>query len=109
MSHYLTGVQTRRSPALAARNIESHMEIHPATAMNYQIADQSLVKIESPRGSIIVRSQYSETIRPDTLFVPFHWADSQNVNDLVGGELDPVCRMPGFKLSAVKVSPVNDG
>jgi assimilatory nitrate reductase catalytic subunit len=42
------------------------------------------------------------------VFVPFHWADSQNVNVLIGGELDPVCRMPGFKLSAVKVSPVND-
>ncbi|TWD99588.1 assimilatory nitrate reductase (NADH) alpha subunit apoprotein [Neobacillus bataviensis] len=108
MSHYLTGVQTRRSPALAARNIESYMEIHPATAMDYQIADHSLVKIDSRRGSITVRSKYSETIRPDTVFVPFHWADSQNVNVLIGGELDPVCRMPGFKLSAVKVSPVND-
>ncbi|MEH7117493.1 nitrate reductase [Neobacillus vireti] len=108
MSHYLTGVQTRRSPALAARNIESYMEIHPATAMDYQIADHSLVKIESRRGSITVRSKYTETIRPDTVFVPFHWADSQNVNNLVGEELDPVCRMPGFKLSAVKVSPVND-
>lgn len=108
MSHYLTGVQTRRSPALAARNIESYMEIHPATAMDYQIADHTLVKIESRRGSITVRSKYSETIRPDTVFVPFHWADSQNVNVLISGELDPVCRMPGFKLSAVKVSPVND-
>ncbi|PLS02256.1 assimilatory nitrate reductase catalytic subunit NasC [Neobacillus cucumis] len=108
MSHYLTGVQTRRSPALAARNIESYMEIHPQTAEEYQIPDQSLVKIESRRGSIIVRSKYSEAIRPDTVFVPFHWADSQNVNNLVGKELDPVCRMPGFKLSAVKVSPVND-
>ncbi|MEH7548138.1 assimilatory nitrate reductase catalytic subunit NasC [Neobacillus vireti] len=108
MSHYLTGVQTRRSPALAARNIESYMEIHPATAMDYQIADHSLVKIDSRRGSITVRSKYSETIRPDTVFVPFHWADSQNVNVLINGELDPVCRMPGFKLSAVKVSPVND-
>ncbi|MBT2657658.1 nitrate reductase [Bacillus sp. ISL-18] len=108
MSHYLTGVQTRRSPALAARNIESYMEIHPTTARKYQIVDHSLVKIESRRGSIIVRSKYTEEIRPDTIFVPFHWADSQNVNNLVGEELDPVCRMPGFKLSAVKVKPVND-
>jgi assimilatory nitrate reductase catalytic subunit len=107
MSHYLTGVQTRRSPALAARNIESYMEIHPATAMDYQIADHTLVKIESRRGSITVRSKYSESIRPDTVFVPFHWADSQNVNVLIGGELDPVCRMPGFKLSAVNVSPLS--
>lgn len=107
MSHYLTGVQTRRSPALAARNFESYLEIHPTTAVNYLIPDESLVKVESRRGSIIVRSKYSETIRPDTVFVPFHWADSQNVNILVGADLDPVCRMPGFKLSAVKISPLN--
>ncbi|MBV7506618.1 nitrate reductase [Bacillus sp. sid0103] len=108
MSHYLTGVQTRKSPALAARNVEPFMEIHPATAVKYQIQDQSLVKIESRRGSVVVRSKWSETIRHDTIFVPFHWADSQNINLLVSKELDPACKMPGFKVSAVKVSQVSD-
>ena len=108
MSHYLTGVQTRKSPALAARNIEPFMEIHPGTAAKFQIQDQSLVKIESRRGSVVVRSKWSETIRHDTIFVPFHWADSQNINLLVSKELDPECKMPGFKVSAVKVSPVVD-
>ncbi|MEH7375786.1 assimilatory nitrate reductase catalytic subunit NasC [Neobacillus drentensis] len=108
MSHYLTGVQTRKSPALAARNVEPFMEIHPATALKFQIHDQSLVKIESRRGSIVVRSKWSETIRHDTIFVPFHWADSQNINLLVSKELDPACKMPGFKVSVVKVSPVKD-
>jgi assimilatory nitrate reductase catalytic subunit len=108
MSHYLTGVQTRKSPALAARNIEPFMEIHPQTAVKFQIQDQSLVKIESRRGSVVVRSKWSETIRHDTIFVPFHWADSQNINLLVSKELDPACKMPGFKVSAVKVRPVTD-
>ncbi|QIZ08897.1 molybdopterin-dependent oxidoreductase [Priestia megaterium] len=108
MSHYLTGVQTRKSPALAARNVEPFMEIHPATGLKFQIQDQSLVKIESRRGSVVVRSKWSETIRHDTIFVPFHWADSQNINLLVSKELDPVCKMPGFKVSVVKVSPVKD-
>lgn len=108
MSHYLTGVQTRKSPALAARNVESFMEIHPATALKYQIQDQSLVRIDSRRGSVVVRSKWSETIRPDTIFVPFHWADSQNINLLVSKKLDPACKMPGFKVSVVKVSPVID-
>ncbi|NHC40694.1 molybdopterin-dependent oxidoreductase [Bacillus sp. MM2020_1] len=108
MSHYLTGVQTRKSPALAARNIEPFMEIHPSTAAKFQIWDQSLVKIESRRGSVVVRSKWSETIRHDTIFVPFHWADSQNINLLVSKELDPACKMPGFKVSAVKVRPATD-
>lgn len=108
MSHYLTGVQTRKSPSLAARNFESFMEIHPATALKYRIQDNSLVKIESARGSIVVRSRCSEAIRQDTVFVPFHWDESQNVNRLVSKELDPTCRMPGFKVSAVKVSSTMD-
>jgi assimilatory nitrate reductase catalytic subunit len=108
MSHYLTGVQTRKSPALAARNVEPFMEIHPAAASKYQIPDQALVKIESRRGSVVVRSKWSETIRQDTIFVPFHWADSQNINLLVAKELDPTCKMPGFKVSAVRVSPAID-
>ncbi|MER2256029.1 MAG: molybdopterin dinucleotide binding domain-containing protein, partial [Priestia megaterium] len=49
--------------------------------------------------------KFSEGIRPDTVFVPFHWADSQNVNNLVSEKLDPACKMPGFKVSAVKISP----
>lgn len=106
MSHYLTGVQTRKSSSLAARNFESYMEIHPETAKKYHISDNTLVKIESRRGSIVVRSKWSPTIRHDTIFVPFHWADSQNVNRLVSQDLDPTCKMPGFKVSAVKVHPI---
>ncbi|MCL7749682.1 assimilatory nitrate reductase catalytic subunit NasC [Halalkalibacter alkaliphilus] len=106
MSHYLTGVQTRKSSTLAAREFESYMEIHPSTAEKFHIKDNTLVKVESKRGSIVVRSKWSQTIRKDTVFVPFHWADSQNVNRLVSKKLDPTCRMPGFKVSAVKISPI---
>lgn len=106
MSHYLTGVQTRKSASLAARNVESFMEIHPETAKKYNIKDHVLVQIESKRGKIVVRSRWSEKIRKDTIFVPIHWADSQNVNQLISEELDPACKMPGFKVSAVRIKPV---
>ncbi|MBO1512713.1 assimilatory nitrate reductase catalytic subunit NasC [Metabacillus bambusae] len=106
MSHYLTGVQTRKSAALAARNFESYLEIHPETAKRYNIDNNRLVSVASKRGKIVVRSKWSDKIRQDTVFVPFHWADSQNVNLLVGEELDPSCKMPGFKVSAVNVTPV---
>ncbi|MFC5714029.1 molybdopterin oxidoreductase family protein [Thalassorhabdus alkalitolerans] len=105
MAHYLTGVQTRKTSALNARFFESFIEIHPSTARKYEIEDNSLVKITSKRGEIVVRSKWSTDIREDTVFVPFHWAESQNVNNLIPRELDPQCRMPGFKTSAVKVQP----
>ncbi|PGT90563.1 MULTISPECIES: assimilatory nitrate reductase catalytic subunit NasC [Bacillaceae] len=107
MSHYLTGVQTRKSAALAARNFESYLEIHPETAKKYNIEQNTLVSVSSRRGTIKVRSKISDTIRPDTVFVPFHWAEDQNVNMLVGEDLDPTCKMPGFKVSAVNIKPIN--
>ncbi|RCK09737.1 hypothetical protein DT075_34590 [Bacillus licheniformis] len=56
------------------------------------------------------RSRFSaaNAIRPDTVFVPMHWADSQNVNDLIAETLDPSCSMPGFKVCSVKIRPSVD-
>lgn len=106
VAHYLTGVQTRRSHSLAAQDVESFVEIHPKTAKKYRIEDASLVKLESKRGAIYVRSRYSSDIREDTIFVPMHWGGTQNVNKITHDELDPTCKMPGFKVCAVKVSPL---
>ncbi|MFD2655969.1 assimilatory nitrate reductase catalytic subunit NasC [Gracilibacillus thailandensis] len=107
MSHYLTGEQTRKSPSLAARDFEAFLEIHPQTAEKHGIEADSLVRVTSEKGWIIVRCRLSSTIRKDTVFVPFHWTEKQNVNRLVSDQLDPYCRMPGFKMSVVRLSPVN--
>lgn len=106
LSHYLTGVQTRRSHTLAARSFESFMEIHPKTAQKYRIEDDSLIRLESKRGSIVVRSKLTREIREDTVFVPMHWGDIQNVNKITNQALDPTCRMPGFKVCAVNAKPL---
>lgn len=106
LTHYLTGVQTRRSHSLAARDVESFMEIHPKTAKKYRIEEAVLVKLESRRGVIYVRSRFSSDIREDTVFVPMHWGNTQNVNKITYDALDPTCKMPGFKVCAVKVSPL---
>ncbi|PWU69063.1 assimilatory nitrate reductase catalytic subunit NasC [Gracilibacillus dipsosauri] len=106
MSHYLTGVQTRNSSALAAINFEAYLEIHPQTAKIYGIKDKELVRVSSEKGWIIVRSQFSSAIRKDTVFVPFHWTENQNVNRLVDDQLDPFSKMPGFKLGVVRIQPL---
>lgn len=108
LSHYLSGTQTRRSPALASRQIEAFMEIHPNTAKKYKIENNALVKLETKRGYAIVRSKYSYKIREDTVFVPFHWSGFQNINQITDDELDPYCKMPGFKRCAARIIPVVD-
>lgn len=101
--HYLTGVQTRRSPSLAARELENFVEIHSRTAQRYRIQDGEWVEIESLYGSFTVRSRVMDHIREDTIFVPMHWGGVQNVNRATTPELDPFCKMPRFKTTAVRI------
>ncbi|MGG1633081.1 assimilatory nitrate reductase catalytic subunit NasC [Paenibacillus sp. NRS-1760] len=104
LSHYLTGVQTRKSPSLAARNIENYIEIHPKTAQKLRVEDGEWVEVTSRRGSFNVRSRITDKIREDTVFVPMHWGGVQNVNKATSPELDPHCKMPGFKTSTVAIT-----
>ena len=106
LGHYLTGVQTHKSPTLEARQFESFVEIHPKTARRLSIKDDSLVRVRSRRGEVIVRSKLTASIREDTLFMPMHWNGIQNVNKLTSEALDPSCKMPGFKVCAAAIAPV---
>ncbi|MEK3883612.1 nitrate reductase [Paenibacillus sp. PL2-23] len=103
LSHYLTGVQTRRSATLAARNVDNFVEIHPKTAKAYKIEDGDWVEIRSRRGAFSVRCKISAGILENTLFVPMHWGGAQNVNKATSPELDPNCKMPGFKTATVSI------
>lgn len=49
LSHYLTGVQTRRSPTLLARELENFVQIHPYIAQRYRIRDGEWIEILSRR------------------------------------------------------------
>jgi assimilatory nitrate reductase catalytic subunit len=44
------------------------------------------------------------TIRPDTVFIPYHWAGRRAANQLTNRALDPTSKMPEFKVTAVDVS-----
>jgi assimilatory nitrate reductase catalytic subunit len=43
------------------------------------------------------------TIRPDTVFIPFHWGGQQAVNQLTNRALDPISKIPEYKVSAVRI------
>ena len=52
-----------------------------------------------------MRVRLTSSIRPDTVFAPFHWSGAATVNDLTNPALDPASRMPEFKTCAVALSP----
>jgi assimilatory nitrate reductase catalytic subunit len=104
--HYLSGTQTRRIGFLNDQCPEPYVEIHPLLAEKYGIADGEMVKITSRRDSIQLKARVVKTIRPDTIFVPYHWAGKQSINRLTQRALDPVSKIPEFKMSAVRIEKV---
>ena len=104
MGQYQSGTQTRRVLELAAAEPSAFVEIHPQTARGLGLAEGDMARLTTRRGSIAVRARLTTAIRLDTLFVPFHWGDGQSANLLTHAALDPISRMPEFKVCAVRVS-----
>jgi assimilatory nitrate reductase catalytic subunit len=102
-THYQSGAQTRRVPELADAEPGARAELHPDLAAAIGVADGDAVRLTTRRGSAVVIALVTDTIRPDTVFVPFHWP---RINDLTSARLDPTSRMPEFKTCAVAVTAV---
>lgn len=100
--HYNSGAQTRRVAALVDAKPEPRLEMHPELALRLGVADGDRVVVESRRGAVSFVAVHSDDIRADTLFAPFHWGGRQAANVLTNPALDPVSRMPEFKVCAVR-------
>lgn len=103
VSQFLSGTQTRRIGPLVDHYPEPRLEIHPLMAERLGIADGDWVTAESRRGACTVRAQVVRTIRPDTVFIPYHWAGRKSVNQLTISAQDPISKIPEYKVCAVKV------
>ncbi|HEY7155734.1 MAG TPA: molybdopterin oxidoreductase family protein, partial [Gemmataceae bacterium] len=97
VSQFLSGTQTRRIGPLVEPYPEPRMEIHPRLANRLGIADGDWTAIESRRGSCVLRAQVVTTIRPDTVFVPYHWGGARSINQVTIAAQDPISKIPEFK------------
>lgn len=102
VSHFLTGTQTRRIGPLVEQYPEPLIEIHPRLAARLGIEDGDWTTVTSRRGEITLRAQVVKTIRPDTVFVPYHWAGAKSVNRLTIAAQDPISKIPEYKVCAVR-------
>ena len=107
VAHYLSGTQTRRIGGLVDQTPQPYCEIHPRLAEKLGVADRDFVRVESRRGAIVVRALVVRTIRPDTVFVPYHWPNDRAANRLTIRRIDPVSNIPEFKICAVRVTRVD--
>jgi assimilatory nitrate reductase catalytic subunit len=103
VSQYLSGTQTRRIGPLVDLYPEPKCEIHPRLAEKYGIADGDWVKVTTRRSDVTVQAMVVRTIRPDTVFVPYHWPGPRSANRLTHRTLDPRSKIPEFKVSACRI------
>ncbi len=103
VSQFLSGSQTRRIGPLVDQYPEPRVEMHPVLAERLNIEDGEWVTVESRRGSCTLQAQIVKTIRPDTIFIPYHWAGRQSANQLTIAAQDPISKIPEYKVCAVRL------
>jgi assimilatory nitrate reductase catalytic subunit len=103
VSQYLSGAQTRRIGALVDQYPEPKLELHPLLAERYGIATGDWVAITTRRSTITLQAQVVRTIRPDTVFIPYHWPGRRSANRLTHRTLDPRSKIPEYKVSACRI------
>jgi len=103
---YLSGNQTRRIGFLVQQCPEPVVEIHPETALKYEINDGERVKVVSRRGEGVFPALVVKTIRRDTIFVPYHWGEQLAANQITNAALDPTSKIPEFKACAARIEKI---
>jgi len=99
LAQYQSGAQTRRVKSLP--DAGPFVEIHPMLANRIGAHDGDPVVVRTRRGEMKAPAKVVSTIRPDTVFIPFHWVGA---NRLTNDALDPSSRMPEFKVCAAEVT-----
>jgi predicted molibdopterin-dependent oxidoreductase YjgC len=97
---------TRRCQALDEHVPEAELEVHPELAAKLSIVDGERIRLSTRRGSIEVKVQVTDRLRPDVVFIPFHFAEAA-ANWLTQSELlDPVAKIPEYKVSAARIEKI---
>ncbi|MFD5856323.1 molybdopterin oxidoreductase family protein [Streptomyces chartreusis] len=107
VAQYQSGAQTRRVDELNTAAPGPFVELHPRLAARLGAADGDPLAVISRRGRAVAPARITTAIRPDTVFMPFHWPGEGRANTLTNPALDPTSRMPEFKTCAVRVEPVD--
>ena len=103
VSQFLSGTQTRRIGPLVKQYPEPRIEMHPRLAAKLGIADGDWATAETRRGTITLKAQVVTTIRPDTIFIPYHWAGKKSANQLTVAAQDPISKIPQYKVCGCRV------
>ncbi len=106
--HYHTGSLTGRTDSLTGELAEAFLQINPADADTLGIHDGERVIATSRRGEVRVKARLSRDVPAGFTFMPFHFAGTP-ANVLTNTSYDPACKMPEFKVCAIKIEKAENG
>ena len=104
LQHYNCGAQTRRTAILDVVDTDV-LEMHRIDMERMQLEDGAIVRLVSARGQALLPAVASERVLPGHLFTSFHFPAS-TVNELLSSSADDSSKCPEYKVSAVRVEPV---
>jgi predicted molibdopterin-dependent oxidoreductase YjgC len=104
LEHFHTGTMSRRSHVLDTLVSVGVVEIHPDDAARLGAADGRPVRLRSRRGRIEIAARVTDRVAPGTVFLAFHYSEAP-ANRLTIAALDPVAKIPEFKVCAVAIEP----
>ncbi|KPA13722.1 formate dehydrogenase subunit alpha, partial [Candidatus Magnetomorum sp. HK-1] len=100
--HYHTGTMTMKSDDINICSPECFVEISPQSAKANDISEGQMVKVSSRRGEITAKAHLSTAMPAGTVFIPFHFGQAA-ANKLTNSALDPVSKIPEYKVCAVRL------
>ncbi len=100
LEHWHTGTMSRRSKVLTDLNPDGLAEMHPGDAAKLGLIEGDSVIVASKRGQVEVPIHITKKSLPGVVFMPFHWREAA-ANVLTNDALDPVAKIPEYKVSAV--------
>ena len=99
---YHTGTLSRKSPAIDQKSPTGYVEIHLKDAKEYGIEDGDSVEVSTTRGKVTTKASVGTRVAKGWLFMPFHFAEGP-ANMLTNDALDPIAKIPEFKVCAAKI------
>ena len=103
LEHFHTGTMSRRSEVLDDLVPHGAVQVHPADAEKLGIANGDLLQVRSRRGEIKVPAEVTDRMRRGTVFLAFHFREHP-ANALTIAALDPIAKIPEFKVCAVSIA-----
>jgi len=104
--HYHTGTMTQRTGALEVFYPTEYLEINCADAEKLGICDGDKVRVISRRGEVEVAAKITDIVAPGLVFTSFQYPDVP-INKVTNAALDPISKIPEYKVCAVKVEKVS--